>query len=69
MDFLPSVWSFLGGGSLSSGGIGQPGPQFPHLPWPPTWWPGGGQGSGGIISGFRKGSKTLDRGLDRAVRH
>lgn len=23
----------------SSGGTGQSGPQLPHLPWPPTWWP------------------------------
>ena len=22
-----------------SGGMGQSGPQLPHLLWPPTWWP------------------------------
>ena len=27
------------GGRRSSGGMGHPGPQFPHLPWPPTWCP------------------------------
>ena len=27
------------GGSRSSGGMGQPGPQLPHFPWPPTWCP------------------------------
>ena len=27
------------GGRRSSGGMGHPGPQLPHLPWPPTWCP------------------------------
>ncbi len=46
MMILPSVGG--GGGTtggaavvafLSSGGMGQPGPQFPHFPCPPTCWP------------------------------
>ena len=46
LSFLPSVLAGVGvtaAGAvplfLSSGGTGQPAPQLPHLPWPPTCVP------------------------------